>query len=1791
MAKFKLYLLTFQDHINSSNNGLSNKYFANLISDFTLQQQQIADKTIHHLQDNFCYTYDEQLSLHQNSQKELTFKMDFQIYREDRIENNPYTKNIVIGSQLLLVDAYQQHHLFTVKDIDINLKAVNTVCSYTCQDSFTFQMSKQNDGYEINNNIEDDDFLGAHTIDWWVQKKIVPECFIYYKYQTLAEQGYVDDFYKQTIPFSGSGTADSILISLGETLDLNLHVYEEFLFDTGELIQEFWFEPKKNPEITGLSYSPYSDLQDLSLSHKGDSLTSVLNVYGGMVGDEQITLLPTIPVLFKKIFASEEWMKVPYYQGMFNDIVYGQTFKVNFDEITNNEWTTETINNQLYLIIGIKNLINLTDASWLKYYDGYRFSSLDSQNWSTLSYTSVANGSPYIIQYAAAKHWVLGQQIEPGDPNKEKAFYEDYSEFYQHLKKEQPLYFRIPITADEKPVDNATFNGTVYLTLYRNPTIEETMFAKIAEACPWLENKLIDFSYFINHNLLNKYEYSILIQQIYNNLRKINGRLIYLSDSYYKALSEKTTFLAQLDEKITNLGAKFSAEFLQPYLNQKQIKEEEVQDFLLDYKSLYNTSVTNKILFDYDTIYANYLNKYIGAEQKFFKNIYDFREYWNSPVYIEGAQKLYKYLVPSENNYVFSSNKTSTDHLTDNDINKRIFEVSTDNEVVLVDENNYMNYKIAKYKANDFIPCNVANGNWQYDSTKTYYRLDSTKDPTPLSLKEIKANFIYNLITTSDSFKERYYMRNSQAYSHDWLIPNAQQALLNKFSSSVLLKMINEENVSDQFSFTYKTLKEKIQQESALSIEEANFIYTSNFPLQEVSIYDTIYKYEGNSYISQNKKGYQTVSLCSPLNYTNFYKRVNIPESQYKTATGLTIGSLIATVGLTAIALSNPIGWLVGGAALAATTTMGSMALSIWCNKDTWWDTSGYGNKDISLKYTLANNYKKWISFDKYDKSTNIISAKYFYYTASATDYDNYQASLVQGFPDTYFNKWSKFIPTVNYVQQSGDFYQYKVHNWRALSKTDLVNSKDKYLMILYSVDKSSELCYFKGKKFETLFSSNELPLINGITHYLIELIGQEISFTDFQDFSTNAKLSSVLAQQFVLKEEADDSNAPYSIPLAENDLYLVILHQENYQRQTLAELFPKSSYTLEEVDTVAKSFQYTLYSSNDAEIEPKEEPLFIAKLYLRATEENLTIEDLIDPVSFNKDRNYYSVINEEEGIIQSQLTFEQVRRQGLKYYFYQQQNYEFWNPQSSLAEITLSVYNLLTHSWEDHTFTNLTITKIIDLTQITNGSFWYHYNNLNDSQLKMLQEHAVIIETDLSNYWNQAYAASQLCQYFLPEHWQPIVNNKENPFYSSLFSYRENAKPVAWYSMTGADYSTLFISYPQFDLNNPPSGYNKENWYICINNEFFHYLTDGTVVKYDSLEDLLNKVRNTKIVAVYKMKHLSNEGEVVSGDISVQYYQLNTATYQPVLVIEDRVNQKIGITTDLNHIEINSNWVPKINKVINQENPYIFKLKYFSADVDKYQFISDYDKDLYDQNIIDSNNGSYRIISLENFIHLEPFKSAIEKFQLDIDKWVLIPQYINQQGCYFTLKEGGIIWSQWLEQLYPGKGKFSYFDGYYGMYLNYLNPNNFINGSMSEYEKYYTKHQELWRSLYQQFPSVLLEQKYQNEDATTSEQLLQMAQLVMRDANTIEREYNITTIDVYALKGYEGQQLKIGDAIALAADELYSGFDDIKESLRQFLFITDISYTLRQDTDISLTVNKIKYQDKMIQQLAKLIK
>lgn len=60
---------------------------------------------------------------------------------------------------------------------------------------------------------------------------------------------------------------------------------------------------------------------------------------------------------------------------------------------------------------------------------------------------------------------------------------------------------------------------------------------------------------------------------------------------------------------------------------------------------------------------------------------------------------------------------------------------------------------------------------------------------------------------------------------------------------------------------------------------------------------------------------------------------------------------------------------------------------------------------------------------------------------------------------------------------------------------------------------------------------------------------------------------------------------------------------------------------------------------------------------------------------------------------------------------------------------------------------------EILMLGDLTNGEFWNKFHDKTDSVYAPLMENAAVIETQLEEYWDQAYTASKYCEYFLPEH------------------------------------------------------------------------------------------------------------------------------------------------------------------------------------------------------------------------------------------------------------------------------------------------------------------------------------------------------------------------------------------------------------------------------------------------------
>ena len=158
---------------------------------------------------------------------------------------------------------------------------------------------------------------------------------------------------------------------------------------------------------------------------------------------------------------------------------------------------------------------------------------------------------------------------------------------------------------------------------------EEYIFAKIADQCPWLENKLIDFNYFLEQDILSKDEYHVLMDFLVNDIRIINGQLMASSSSYYQALHQQTKVLADLQSKLDMVGAECQSAIINPYAETGTVTD--ISRFDLSYRSLFqaNNSQQNSLL-NYAQELSNTFDKFFKAEQRFLKNTYNFRQYFNT---------------------------------------------------------------------------------------------------------------------------------------------------------------------------------------------------------------------------------------------------------------------------------------------------------------------------------------------------------------------------------------------------------------------------------------------------------------------------------------------------------------------------------------------------------------------------------------------------------------------------------------------------------------------------------------------------------------------------------------------------------------------------------------------------------------------------------------------------------------------------------------------------------------------------------------------------------------------------------------------------------------------------------------------------------------------------------------------------------------------------------------------------------------------------------------------------------
>lgn len=2224
MAYFKLTLLNLTD--NQTGNNVS--YIPQTISEFYSQSIEFNSRQKEDLNEHkfsYCYSYDEKITLKQNGQKDLSFSMNRMILKNDEWIENPFVRNIKVGTQLHLEDKYENEFLFTVTEINFDFKPLNITYNFKCQDSFTYQLSRQNDGYEIENKSSDEDFIGAQTVDWWVLNKIQPECRIPYHYiplefglyQTINNElriFHVDEkiydakkiikkpfkepkYNEETgevveendiklfekIPFSASGSAASVLIELGKYLDLVLNTFEQNEIKnnkrTSQFIRYFWFEPSKNEDITGLKYSPYSDIQSFSFSHKGDSLTTVLNVHGPVYDNEFITLLPDVPPFFLTLFNSEEWEYSKYNEKMYSSIIYGKTeyFKRNRSDnslilypsgtdpqikINDKSGVVTYMPNKERLFIPIKN-IN-TGYNFSALYEDFQFknsfndcsyftcsykdSNLDvhteifsnetNDNWELVIFESLfkrlytdlktegkktslkhytfgantlfwekpslitpdrleikTNSSEDYSKYNFALYekdsesdyhewvfkagWVFLEKqsdfdeegkyyetfifngcdlnIVPEDidgewDNNYQLFYsnpesdllnpifdeendrlkvstENYSGIENYLKstkyysmiensseiirlweyketsgkyaifEPQEVWKEELVTKDNKSIwlgknverlnisiplvfdisgvtDWKITSEEVFLRFFRTPTLEDIEFAKAADEIPWLENKLINFNYFYDHNIINKADYNKINNIIKNNLRIVNGRLLWHTKEYYSALHNKTKILADLVNKFDALGAAFNYDIISKYSKAGKIND--YNYFQNAYRILFNTAdipkQNNNTILGFDEVLTDYVNKYFNSQQRFFENLYNFKEYFESPITSFSSNScLYRDTIELEDNII---EKESEDHnskivkrisfrdLKFNSVNNSFLLWSSDStsedygkpfipiyntfneniisKMKIADKTNYWNFLRAKDTAGSLIKCDSSNKSANYNLKEKYYFKDyiidtattETLNPIPeyildnhgekwgiieeknsegkyLRLRLIKPQGIF----TADSEDNLKFIINGQRKELNPIFtPATKNEIIKNYlgllkyrkrllydlidSSSTKIdinaleyfrkdKAIDVDNIyqkdyddiyepvtnwyynSNNFYYWDKenSLKSHFYDKKLytwLAFKDSNIdyqtkmkeyvhpnifkdgVYYKNFPVSTVYIKTRNYIYEEDerskvkvwSLINANKENlvnyleyvsfgtingkeathevqnpydknnwsYVGIPFINPSTYTNFsYRSVgnfyNDSNTINDLSTYMTIEDTFSTTGYVSASVDNE--------RINQENTDGNVFVWNGASEDNFYSNGAMlYTKDKNSYKSYNYNWRKWseaycsekqLKAEKYNETFKLNFQPVHY---SGVKILNEPAEgknvfyLERDNQEHYFEMIPHKSP-YQYYLHAAEFYHTFGTLKAALSKKPVTNEliyKNPYKPMPVSnycgktenTKGQLETYYYKDKwlvpiKINEIVSSEESYLFIPLTSKK----ASEMTITELKDDWNSKKEKPKYSKRFIGYDpkEKNDKNSY----LKDFIKIFSTSHLTNYQSDTRPRISAIVHYPLLtnsialSTTNLQKNLKYTakeMLQQNIVENSRMETTIqddgyvFLLKIY-RGEGIDLLLEEIYGLIVRVEDyRRIFSMRNKWNETFSKWYNRLEIKDK----YFIEEKEIDF----ISLPNLTHGFYKeLLVDS---------------NLEETTNEDFDMdaHYYTPNGERVYTIKQLMNLENGNILKIKPQFIESSTYEEENLKENktiFEVPIKVTSNSYINKGTASEEN-----WVS-TGSskveNYNITFIA-------------NGDKEQGCEGSFDF----EGSTIKY--------KITGRKLVDI----GLLNNGEF--------WYSFHDKLNNPILfemaaAIETQLTQYWSVAYNASHYceyFLPESWKPSIDGKTNYFAKWIWNLhltenEKFSASL-RNDFIPNISiltsktgkylpsykityktnvEDYFNKNFIEQNaryEESINSMNLETadtvLINNPAYVEAFNYLGLDMSSW--IAERIGLKTFYHSTS-GGCLHKDIFSKLQLSAPDFSFYDGLYVMIIKWLKK-YYQNRTTKLYDYYIKKHNNIWYNLYNSYPGILLEGKFQNDNATTSEELMVLAKNAFKDQSNPERDYQITVIDnIRDLDGYYGQEIKIGDGIELNVNEFYEGFDDIRDSLSQYLFITDISYDLRKDTDISLTVNTIKYQDKLIQRLVKLIK
>ena len=1640
-------------------------FIQTILTDFLDQETKYHDisnyerstPSVTHLS-HFEYTFNEKYAEEENNQKTLTFEMNKTITNENSIYDNPFINFLHIGSLILFEDKYHNQHLFSIKQINYEPSEFNILYKITCQDTFSYTMAKQKDGYTIENNIESDDFIGAFNIDFWTQK-IVKDCYITYDYlpltsglcqlengdlitfsnlDELQENGSVkikkiiketyspvdDKELFTTFPFEGSGTASAILIALGQELGMHLKVAEVLarttitlsdsqlkeLYDVNDyqlvindiltIKKFFWFEPAKNiKRLDSTYYTPRSSIQKFDMGHNGESLTTILNIEGPTIGNEEITLLPVVTPFFSKVFNNSDfWATSNYEVGMFTKLVKGysligceDTLSHNGFKIDSIEYITPYIKINIGYSPNLKTLLPLYDTITTVYEAEQKIPSS----------LKISTGDDIIIVNSYNSIWTL--HIENNEDVKTMILGVDEIPSNVKINEDTIIYITIPYAYNFVNYSDAN----IYLHLKHTPSSEDLEFATVADACPWLENKIIDFSYFLRNNIISANEYGQLMSMFQNNLRRINGQLLVYSYQYYNALHQRTAELASLTNSLDAIGASVEHLFVNNYA--KKGININTTDFELSYNALFAKGTQDgekrKSILNYNDLKAEYINKFCNAQQRFLKNIKNFKDYFNAPITVP---TIYQYKLSFENiasnRYVYSYNYKDYQPLTTSILKNQM--IYNDNKksatygkpyypiyrkMTIGAEDSYIKILLADSSMIGTLYLPNSDTNYQATSAQEYYNEDYQYYKQIIDNNSTE----YALCSPEDIVKN-YILHTNKTYYYRKDLTNKTLTLTSEDTNG------NRWNsILNQFKTWFKP--------RALS-----YIYASpNWEWDEADNWEYKYYKIFNAYLpissyvdsSNDSKQYTAVT---PENSHSYYF-----PCQPIGLTGKLVGHSITHFTLGA---AGHIFW-----SLISKWINSSKACQIL-------DVEGVARYDL----TLAN-------IQEYNSSKHPII-----YTNAMEVYDKWCDSIRPFYTlngiDALEETEDVFTITTGITPQLAGAHElaYKYNNIYWIKNDDeYINATLTYVLI--PLDKDNFISDDKFNDFLEALGNTINPLTDVDIYPLIaSAIQLPSSIWTIEDTTTTKNYNKMTKEELI---SSSRGVLQYQNNQDKNNGLLKIVQGDNEVIVALCEL---RNYTLEQVTVGNFDYSKPFYDSYNTPINMLKEEGIVVGLYKKP-------DDFILADNFDISKIYYIKENNEYSQLYTILSLP------LNNCYYKPDNsYISTFDSNNITNFTIDLTRQDKKTLEQSTISvtldftgNNTINVRIDdfdaliftkeitdlnINQIikTNGDFWYNYYR--DIDNPVFNARAAGIEAQLTEYWNQAYVASKYCDYFLPETWTISIEGVANQFASLLYN----------------------IIQPNADI-------------------------------------------------------------------------------------------------ELYNIELLPSLLPDVAIYSHGDMTQLKKYKY----------------------VIDNN---YPTVSS---LAMRPIQDMFTSIGANPQDWNVIESGITTY-YYNRDSSSGMSWAKFLEIF---NLKYPEISGQYKMGFIILNK-RYQDCPQNQYFFFKEQQQALWRKIYQKYNFLILEKTYKNDTAATSTDLLKLAQFAFKDYSQPETNYNISIIDLASLSNYDGSEVRIGDGIRIQSNEYYELHDDVFRDLSQYLFVTNISYDCRKATDISLGVNAIKYQDKLIQKL-----